>query len=121
MDATVESYLRLGLRLGRHVDGLVDAYYGPPELAAKVDAEPLVEPTRLVADAEALLGELDDGWLSDQTLGLRTAAGVLAGEQLAYVDEVEACYGVRPRRPDEAVYLAAHAKLDELLPDGDSL
>jgi len=27
-----EDYIRFGLRLGRHVDGLVDAYYGPPEL-----------------------------------------------------------------------------------------
>ena len=25
-----ERYLELGLRLGKHVDGLVDAYYGPP-------------------------------------------------------------------------------------------
>jgi len=31
MEVTVERYLLLGLRLGRHVDGLVDAYYGPPE------------------------------------------------------------------------------------------
>ena len=38
-----ERYLELGLRLGRHVDGLVDAYYGPPELQAQVDAE---EPRR---------------------------------------------------------------------------
>ncbi len=28
------SYIELGLRLGRHIDGLVDAYYGPPELGA---------------------------------------------------------------------------------------
>ena len=35
----VRSYLELGLRLGRHVDGLVDAYYGPPELADAVGAE----------------------------------------------------------------------------------
>ena len=29
----VEEYLTLGLRLGRHIDGMVDAYYGPPERA----------------------------------------------------------------------------------------
>ncbi len=27
----VRRYLDLGLQLGRHIDGLVDAYYGPPE------------------------------------------------------------------------------------------
>jgi hypothetical protein len=121
MDAAVERYLLLGLRLGRHVDGLVDAYYGPPELAARAEAEGRIEPRRLVADAEALLAELDDGWLADQARGLRTAAGILAGERLAYADEVEACYGVRPRPPDAAAYRAAHARLDRLLPDGDSL
>ena len=29
----VEEYLTLGLRLGRHIDARVDAYYGPPALA----------------------------------------------------------------------------------------
>ena len=31
----VDRYLEVGLRLGRHLDGLVDAYYGPAELAAR--------------------------------------------------------------------------------------
>ncbi len=30
-----ERYIELGLRLGRHVDGLVDSYYGPPELQSE--------------------------------------------------------------------------------------
>ena len=66
MDATVERYLLLGLRLGRHVDGLVDAYYGPPELKERVDAEEPIEASRLVADADALLAEVGDDWLGDQ-------------------------------------------------------
>src|SRR5690242_10778966 len=103
----VERYLRLGLRLGRHVEGLVDAYYGPPELAASVDDEPLAEPRALAADAEALLDELEDGWLHDQVAGLRTYAGVLAGESRSYPDEVEGCYGVRPEHTDESVFAAA--------------
>src|SRR4029077_12933104 len=45
------AYLELGLRLGKHVEGLVDAYYGSPELKAQVDAEGIVDPARLVADA----------------------------------------------------------------------
>jgi hypothetical protein len=111
-----ERYLQLGLRLGRHVDGLVDAYYGPPELNHDVEAEPVVAPEVLSADADALLGELDDGWLRDQVRGLRTYAGVLAGERLAYSDEVEGCYGVRPSPPSPDDYTAVHERLDELLP-----
>jgi hypothetical protein len=111
-----EAYILLGLRLGRHVDGLVDAYYGPPELKEKVDAEPVVEPEALVAESEALLADLDDEWLRDQALGLRTYAGKLAGEELSYSDEVERCYGVRPQRQATEVYAEAHARLEELLP-----
>ncbi len=115
-ETVAERYLRLGLQVGRHVDGIVDAYFGPPELAAAVEGEPPVDPRVLVADAEALLGELADGWLRDQVSGLRTYCGVLAGEARAYADEVEACYGVRPERTDEAVFAAAHQQLAELLP-----
>src|SRR5687767_10609059 len=46
--------LRLGLRLGRHVEGIVDAYYGPPELAAAVEREPPLDPRALVRAAELL-------------------------------------------------------------------
>jgi hypothetical protein len=75
----------------------------------------------LVSDAEALLDDLEDGWLRDQVAGLRTYAGVLAGEFTPYADEVEGCYGVRPTWTDEAVFEAAHERLDALLPDGGSL
>ena len=115
-ESSVERYLRLGLQLGRHVEGIVDAYFGPPEPAAAVEAAPPVEPWTLVSAAEALLDELADGWLRDQVIGLRTYAGVLAGESGSYADEVEGCYGVRPTHTDEAVFAAAHDRLEELLP-----
>ena len=85
-------------------------------MAAAVDAEPPVAPGTLVSDAEALLDELEDGWLRDQVVGLRTYAGVLAGESGSYADEVESCYGVRPTYTDEATFTAAHERLEELLP-----
>jgi hypothetical protein len=111
-----EAYILLGLRLGRHVDGLVDAYYGPPELKEQVDAEPVVEPEALVVESDALLADVDEGWLRDQALGLRTYAGKLAGEELSYSDEVERCYGVRPQRQATEAYAEAHERLGELLP-----
>jgi hypothetical protein len=112
----VERYLRLGLQLDRHVDGIVDSYFGPPELSAEVKSAPPANPSDLVAEAESLLGELEDGWLRDQVLGVRTFAGVLAGESIPYADEVERCYGVRPEFTDESVFAAAHDELEQLLP-----
>jgi len=116
-----ERYLQLGLRLGRHVDGLVDAYYGPPELKEQVDAEELVPAEQLALDAAELLDMLEDGWVRDQVAGCATYARVLAGEPISYSDEVEGCYGVRPQRTSASVYKEAHAELDELLPGDGSL
>jgi hypothetical protein len=118
------SYVELGLRLGRHIDGLVDAYHGPPELAEMVEAEELRAPTKLVADATRLLESLDrDGleplrrkWLRTQLVGLETVARRLAGEEISFEDEVERCYGVRPRRVPEAEFETAHRELDAALP-----
>ena len=129
MTDVVERYLLLGLRLGRHVDGLVDAYYGPPELAQAVEAEALVAASELVADADDLAAEVERsalesqrrGWLADQVGGLRAYAGVLAGEHISYADEVERCYGVRPEPVSEDTYRGVHAHLDELLPGDGSL
>jgi hypothetical protein len=111
-----ERYLELGLRLGKHVDGLVDAYYGPPELKEAVDREEKLDAAQLAADGDALLAGLEDGWLADQVRGCATYAHVLAGDELSYSDEVERCYGVRPSKVSDEVYAAVHAELDELLP-----
>lgn len=117
----VERYLKLGLQLGRLADGIVDAYFGPPDIAAAVDAAPPVEPRVLVQEAETLSHELEDGWLRDQVVGLRMCAGALAGESISYADEVEGCYGVRPMPTDEAVFAAAHEQLESLLPGDGTL
>jgi hypothetical protein len=129
----VGQYLRLGLGIGRHIEGFVDAYYGPPELAAEVANAPATPPSALVAKARSLLVQLDEGarldpaaspieeisrrrYLRAQTLGLLTTAELLAGAQLGYAEEVERCYGVRPSRVSEEQILAAHAALAEVVP-----
>ena len=100
MTGIQERYLRLALRLARLDEGVLDSYVGPPEIRRAVDAEARPEASALVGEAEELLAELPEGWLRDQVVGLRTVAGRLAGEQIAYPDEVEACYGVRPAHTD---------------------
>ena len=130
MAQAVDAYLALGLRLGRHVDGLVDAYYGPPDIKRRVDAEPPRSPAALAEEARRLLSDLDHDtelsparrrWLRAQVEGLRTTAARLAGEAISYSDEVESCYGVRPRRADESVFADAHRRLDAVLPGSGGL
>jgi hypothetical protein len=117
----VERYLELCLRLGRHIDGLVDAYYGPAEIKERVDAEELRDPAVLVQDAGSLLAQADDDWLGAQLLGLETIARKLAGEDVSYEDEVERCYGVRPEWVPEETFEGAHRELDDALPGNGSL
>ena len=126
--SVINRYLELGLRLGRHVDGFVDAFYGPPVLAARVEAERVMAPERLVADAAGLLVDLDAGvdattvdasrrrWVRAQVVGLHTSARKLTGDPIDYADEVEWCYGVRPTFRDEDTFGGAHRRLDEALP-----
>lgn len=118
----VTSYIELGLRLGRHIDGLVDAYYGPSEIAEGVEAEEPQDAAALVSDAGRLLESLDDrSWLQAQVIGLDTVARRLAGEEISYEDEIERCYGIRPERVPEEALEGAHRELDELLPGAGSL
>jgi hypothetical protein len=124
----VERYLELGLRLGRHVDGFVDAYYGPPGLAERAGAEPPRPPAELAAEAGRLVADLDAGdgvgrldagrrrWIRAQAVGLRTSARKLAGTGIGYLDEVESCYGARPALVADDELAAAHRRLDRVLP-----
>jgi hypothetical protein len=124
-DALVLDYLQLGLSLGRHVDGLVDAYYGPPGLAERAGAEPPAAPEALAGQSRRLLaglaadGELEPArrrWLAAQVRGLHTTARKLAGEPIGYLDEIDESYGVRPALFPEDDLAAAHRRLDAVLP-----
>ena len=127
----VDRYLELGLRLGRLLDGLVDAYYGPVAVKERVDNEPAPVPAHLAADARALLADLDAGesdldahrrrWIHGQVRGLLVTARRFAGESIGFEDEVEECYGVRPTRVPDDELAAAHRRIDAVLPGSGAL
>jgi hypothetical protein len=142
VEAVVPSYLELGLALGRHIDGFVDAYYGPPEPADRIAAEPKRSAGRLVSEARELIAAIDGGapldglsedgrsvdgpatsadasrrnWLRAQVIGLLTTARKLSGEEISYADEVESCYGVRPRPIEWDEVAEAHNRLESVVP-----
>ena len=113
---TTRRYVMLALRMNRHVDGLVDAWFGPEGPAAEAAHGEPVPAERLLAEARELSGELPDGWIRDQVRGLETVARGLTGERLAYVEEVAGRFGVAVGRADEAMFAAIHRALDPLLP-----
>ena len=129
----VARYLRLGLQLGRHLDGLVDAYYGPPELAAEAGAGAPAPLPALVAGVAELIADLDAGvgapdlsperrrWMRAQLVGLHLVGRKLDGEEIGYVEEVQTCYGVTPTMVPEDVLAEAHAALEDALPGSGEL
>jgi hypothetical protein len=125
-DVAVE-YIELGLRLGKHMDGLVDSYYGPAEIKERVDAEEPRDPGSLAEDAARLsdsLGGVEEDrrrWLAAQLVGLETAARKLGGAELSFEEEVERYYGIPARRTPESEFEAAHEALDAVLPGNGSL
>jgi hypothetical protein len=120
--SAVERYLALALRLGGHADELVDSYYGPEELSRRVAAEGPRDPAALAEEADVLLAELgDDPWLAAQVRSLATSARKLAGERLAYTEEVELVYGIEPHWHDEQPFADAATGLDEALPGAGDL
>jgi hypothetical protein len=128
-DSIARDYILLGLRLDQHIPGLVDGYFGPADLKAEVDIGQLRSPVRLTGDAEALIErvatEVADegrrGWLSAQLTALRTQAAALAGDRLAYVEHVARCFAWTPERRDDAIFEAAAADLDAILPGAEPL
>ena len=123
-DPIARDYLLLALRLDQHRPGLVDAFYGPADLKAQVDLEPLRPPARLREDASGLWERVDleiedlprRRWLAAQLMALEAQAGLLAGDPLPYEDRVARSFGVRPARRPEREFELAAATIDGLLP-----
>ena len=123
-DPIAEAYLLLGLRLDQRIPGIVDGYFGPAELKARVDMEQLPAPARLREDALALIErvarEVDDparrDWLTAQLRALEAHAAELAGDPLPYEAFVARAMGFAPPRHDDGEFRDALAVIDARLP-----
>jgi hypothetical protein len=122
-------YVRLGLRFDRLESGFVDAYTGDPRVRARVQDEPAPTPQGLRDQARGLLRELDSAdlppdrtaFLRGQLTALECTARKMSGEPIGFVDEVATYFQVDVDLGDPAVYAAAHAELEALLPGGGTL
>ncbi|HSJ05173.1 MAG TPA: hypothetical protein VK936_00640 [Longimicrobiales bacterium] len=134
MAPLAEAYVKLVLSVGTHDDGYVDAYYGPPEWRAEVEAEapPLDSITaraaRLEADLAAvdLAGVSDDVRLRHRYLARHLEAvaawvGMLGGERLTFDEESRVLYdAVAPAYP-ESHFRGLVDSLDAALPGSGSV
>jgi hypothetical protein len=118
----IREYLLLGLRFDRVEEGYVDSFTGDPALRRVVESEPQPDPADLARQADRLLTELPAGleepraaFVGAHLRALSCAGRKFAGEDVGFVDEVEAYFDVRISKGDPERYREAHRKLDDAL------
>jgi hypothetical protein len=128
LDAFGREYARLSFAIERHVPGFIDAYLGPEHVRAALDSSDPAgappAPDALVVAARDLLASIPaldapegrKGYLTKQVEAMLAIARRVAGEELPYREEVRLLFDIEPRATPEAVYDAAIADLDALLP-----
>ncbi|MGE2715089.1 DUF885 domain-containing protein [Mycolicibacterium litorale] len=126
-DTLIREYLLLGLRFDRIEDGYVDSFTGDPALRRAVADEPAPDPADLARQAQRLLAAVPDtprtggfdearaDYLTAHLRALELAGRKFAGEDVGFVDEVEAYFDVRIAMGDPETYRQAHVALDEAL------
>ena len=126
-DPIARDYLLLALRLGKLLPGVVDAYFGPADLKAQVEAETPYTSTKLREDASRLEARLpkevpqDDRrrWLQAQLIAIEAQALMQAGDPLPYPDYLACLFDLTPEQTPESVFEAAADDLVRLLPSGE--
>lgn len=128
MDDLARDYLLIALAIDEIQEGIVDSYYGPPELRQEA-ADSNLGAAALAGRAAELRARIDDAtddqqrrqWLDRQLLGLETIARRLCGDDLPYLTEVERCFDAKPEPTPPEDYARTRAELDELLPGSGDL
>lgn len=130
IDQLARQYLSLQLAIGEKDPGYVDAYYGPDELAAAAKAAdanmtlPMLQ-TRVVALDTTLralpvaAGSVEAErvrYLRAMLASAKVRLRMLRGEKIAFQDEAEGLFGVRPQLIDLATLDPVIAEIDQLVP-----
>ena len=124
LDAIGTEYLTLSLEIERLFPGFVDAYMGPPELKTRANGSPLPDPAALLDRARRLLTSVRMAgyspnrteFLRGQLTGIITSCRKLAGEEIAYVDEVQQSFDIVVTDTPNEHFDTAIQELDGVLP-----
>jgi hypothetical protein len=129
LDAIARDYVKLQLAIGEKEEGYIDAYYGPPEWQAEAKTEPRTLPelaawagvltVRLRSLADARLEPIEQrrrDFLLAQLKSASTRLRMMQGEKLAFADEAEGLFGVRPELKPLAAYDPVLARIERLVP-----
>lgn len=117
-----KSYICLGLRINKHIDGYVEHYYGPPELKKMVDLEEKLSPIRLLKNYRDLEKSLPNQgfekkrykFLSKTLTAIETTLRILNGESFPYLEQSEKLFDMKPVLYDDAYFYNLSSRADKL-------
>jgi hypothetical protein len=129
LDSIAADYVKLQLAIGEKEEGYIDAYYGPPEwqAEAKMSADTPavlalragVLTVRLKSLADSRLDPLERrrrDFLLAQLKAASTRLAMMQGAKLAFADEAEGLFGVRPELKPLSSYDPVLARIERLVP-----
>jgi hypothetical protein len=129
LDNIAEAYVHLSLEIGEHEPGYIDAYYGPAAWAEQAKAAKRSLPdlraatVALIQRAQAIeesplsaLGVRRKKLLVAQLTAATTRMAMIAGEKLAFDDEAEGLYALRPVLKPLSDYDPALQRLEAVFP-----
>jgi hypothetical protein len=129
LNALAERYVRLALEIGTHEEGYIDAYYGPPEWKTEAEANPRAV-AQLKIDADALRAELATAvanasdaaterrarTLEVYVSSARFRLDMIEGQRVAFADEAERLFNLRPELRPLSSYDAALQRIEQVVP-----
>jgi hypothetical protein len=129
LDSIASDYVKLQLAIGEKEEGYIDAYYGPPQWQAEAKMKPQALPelaaragvltVRLRSLADARLDPIERrrrDFLLAQLTAASTRMRMMRGEKLAFADEAEGLFGVRPDLKPLSAYDPVLARIERLVP-----
>ena len=131
LNALAESYVRLGLSIGKYDSDFVDAYYGPDSLkpdTTKSASFPKDSLLKSAADLKSKLHEillieglsdtakLRTKWMSSQLTAFERRIRIFSGEYQSFDEESKELFGLAAPSYPEEHYQLLLTRLDQLLP-----
>jgi hypothetical protein len=116
-------FVLASLRLGKHVDGLIDSYFGPSELSDTVSREPQKPLSDILLEIDMLRKRINS-WVSDkyrrtymekQLGALRTITLQKMGNEIPYREFVSKTLDVEAKQVKEKELSKTRDELQELL------
>ncbi|MFX1455725.1 MAG: hypothetical protein ACFFDB_10160 [Promethearchaeota archaeon] len=122
MDDFAKNYIKLGLRINKHIDGYVEHYYGPSELKRAVDLEEKFSPNTLLNDCKTLMDQIKNQgfeenrrkFLHKNLYSIQTILKKLNGEVIPYLELVEKLFDFKPILYDDEFFYDLSLKAEEL-------